>query len=418
MLKFTLFFLCFVPWISQLYMSYLGVTLFLTLILAWLIMALIAITIPYLLKKVTKAIRIIMVMCGLASAVFVPLLYIQSIRIVFVLPIFLGIISLVVWITASGLSIPLIKDTGERFEHGKSLIIGLLPLVLFAIVFPQSNQMAYICFLGYLMLAVLWMFQWDAANFLTSLSVTGTIFVGTLFLGVMRDTVLTFLDWVYRVIIVNSLLGVISIIASIFLKNLPEQIEVRSIVRMKEFMKNMDENAKLGKLFPPSSEMTFSKQIIPWILFIILIIILVCISYWMINRIKEKNMEMKRREIVESIHEEYHLAEHIWSKVKGILKQLKLENLSSTREGRVRWMYRKIIQRMIQGAFHVSKSKTPLEVMKDLSGSEELIPVYNKVRYGEKKVTSDEYERAEREFKQVMEELKLKLIRTNKKDNS
>lgn len=129
-------------------------------------------------------------------------------------------------------------------------------------------------------------------------------------------------------------------------------------------------------------------------------------------------MEMKRREIVESIHEEYHLAEHIWSKVKGILKQLKLENLSSTREGRVRWMYRKIIQRMIQGAFYVSKSKTPLEVMKDLSGSEELIPVYNKVRYGEKKVTSDEYERAEREFKQVMEELKLKLIRTNKKDNS
>lgn len=129
-------------------------------------------------------------------------------------------------------------------------------------------------------------------------------------------------------------------------------------------------------------------------------------------------MEMNRREIVESIHEEYHLAEHIWSKVKGILKQLKLENLSSTREGRVRWMYRKIIQRMIQGTFHVSKSKTPLEVMKDLSGSEELIPVYNKVRYGEKKVTSDEYERAEREFKQVMEELKLKLIRTNKKDNS
>ena len=84
-----------------------------------------------------------MVMGGLASAVFVPLLYIQSIRIVFLLSILLGIISLVVWIAALRLSLSYTNDIGERFQHGKSLFIGLLPLVLFAIFFPQSNPVSY-----------------------------------------------------------------------------------------------------------------------------------------------------------------------------------------------------------------------------------------------------------------------------------
>ena len=134
-------------------------------------------------------------------------------------------------------------------------------------------------------------------------------------------------------------------------------------------------------------------------------------------QIQLKGHKKNKRAIVESVTDEYHISEQIAAKVKGVMKRLKSQTFASTREGKVRVMYRRIIQKMKQRAFPEISTKTPLEVMRLFPDCKEVVPIYNKVRYGEKKVALDEYERAEQNFKQVMEELKSERYMKKKKNS-
>ncbi|HEY5584580.1 MAG TPA: hypothetical protein VIK78_08815, partial [Ruminiclostridium sp.] len=74
----------------------------------------------------------------------------------------------------------------------------LLILVLYAMFFPQSKTIVYICFAGYIFLVILWILRWDSKNSLTSLSLVGGAFAGVFLIIVMQGAIITSFTWTYH----------------------------------------------------------------------------------------------------------------------------------------------------------------------------------------------------------------------------
>ena len=439
MLHFTLFFLCFVPWFGEIFTFHMGNTVFMLLVFVWIAMALLVFGISDGLKKVIKNTWLLIILGSLASAVLIPYFiywffyYYFNIGIANAvvspfsvywsdsfLSTALRIITLIIWMSAYGISLFDKKPADERFHNRESIFAGLLILVLYAMFFPLSKTIVYICFAGYIFLVILWILRWDTKNSLTSLSLVGGIFSGIFLLVVMQDAFITFSAWIYR----NLSLTSSSIVTRLYSKEneaLNRAIAKALQTKIKKGVSTPDPRDQRFKV-QTNFDRPFWDSIQPyvnWTLMIIFVIIIIYILYRIKNRLKIplKENEKNKRAIVESITDEYHIAEQIAKKVKRVMKRLKSDIFATTREGKVRVMYRRIMQKMKQRAFPETSTKTPLEVMKLFPDCKEVVPIYNKVRYAEKKVAPDEYERAAQNFKQVMEEFKSERYMKKKKNS-
>jgi len=436
MLHFTLFFLCLVPWFGEIFIFHTGNIVFMFMVFVWMAMALLVFGISDGLKNVIKNTWLIIIPGSLVSAALIPYFiywlfyYYFNIGIVNAvvspfsvywsdsfLSTALRIITLIIWMSAYGISLFDKKPADERFHHRESIFAGLLILVLYAMFFPQSKTIVYICFAGYIFLVILWILRWDNKNSLTSLSLVGGIFAGVSLIIVMQDAFITFFAWIYH----DLSLTLSSIVTRVYMKN------------TEAFDREAERLLKIKVTQPPRTpQPTFKiktnydnptwdaiQPYVNWTLMIIFVIVIIYILYRRKKRLKIplKENEKNKRAIIESITDEYHIAEQIATKVKRVMKRLKSDIFATTREGKIRMMYRRIMQKMKQRAFPETSTKTPLEVMKLFPDCKEVVPIYNKVRYGEKKVAPDEYERAEQNFKQVMEEFKSELYMKKKKNS-
>ncbi len=325
-----------------------------------------------------------------------------------ILYVVLAALTLTVWILSFKLAYSF--EQMKKLINGKTFTAGLMALSVFSMIFPDPPVKIYGYFLGYVLLHAFWTLRWDIRNLKGSLLILGSVLAFTLTFGFMRKAILYSIWWLYRYVIANVLLFFLSPLG-LYDMDLPNFDAIGGGTGESEGDSEADNSLEqdLNALAGQGKDLSFWEKLWPylkWLLILVAALLIVYAVYRILCRYsfkrESKGVEKETRERIvpdESLRESF-------SKRTGrILRAVRRAILPKTMEGKVRRMYRDVVQKMVQRMMPVSSHTTPLEVMEILSVKNKLFAIYNDVRYGDRKITQEEFKEAEAGYVSICREI-------------
>lgn len=393
------------PWAAQLLAPFIGWNRVYLLGICWLVIGCIAQIFPFIGKKDVAWIRIAMSIVALGSSFIMGGLFAASsgsIAIVIIV-----VLTTMMWIIALVISR---LDFISGYMKGRSLFLCLLILSIHAVVFPAAAVLSYVSFLVCVSSSSALLLKWDSDHRSISGVITIFVFIVALLFGSLRDVIVMAAWLFYRYIIVNVILAMLFPLGYIS-RGLMDPFNVGKEAQPKA-EDTLPESQDLTKsdVKPDTAAYHFLQTLMPYIKIALLIVLVLAMAYIIYRIIRKYSLKKTSKvsdwERKESIQPDKTISQMLMEKVRNLLHPNKGNPLGFSPEGKIRKMYRDILIRMRKKNLSINHTTTPLEAMELLPKPEELFPLYNDVRYGEKKITSDQLNRAEQSFHETKDILK------------
>ncbi len=408
LLVFMIFYIGVLPWVERIFSHQLTTTAFILLNCCWFLIVGGILVSTLWTKEVRKREQIFFSVLATLCSAGIPWLFMGKSNGEPILYIALAVLTLAVWILSFKLAYSF--DQMKKMINGKTFTAGLVGLSVFSMIFPNPTVKIYGYFLGYILLHSFWTLKWDVPNLKGSLLILGSVLAFTLTFGFMRKAILYSLWWLYRYVIANVLLFFLSPLG-LYDMDLPNFDAIGGGTGGGERDSEADSSLErdLNALSGQGKGLSFWEKLWPylkWLLILVAALLIVYAVYRILSRYSfKRESKGSVKEIRERIVPDESLRESFSKKAGRILKTVRRVILPKTMEGKVRRMYRDVVQKMVQRMMPVSSHTTPLEVMEILPEKNKLFKIYNDVRYGERKITQEEYKEAEAGYESICRDI-------------
>ncbi|MGI6707092.1 MAG: hypothetical protein ACOX6S_13000 [Clostridia bacterium] len=393
--------LCFIPWISPVFLSGLGVSGFALAVGSWCLMVFFVQLLSYLLDRWGKWGKGFIFILSLGSAWGVALLLIPHQNLL--MRIAFALVTMVVWI--AGAAISSAYRLSELME-GKYLIPGLFILSFSALAFPDSKGLIYGCFGLYLLLSALLILLTAHRNkTVPGMMMAATLAAGLVLAGV-RDWIIGALLLFYRHVVVRILLYILTPLAYLA-GGAASKLKVEEWIEPPEYMTDSFQD-QIGEMERTVEDKASGLNLWPYINIALIVLLFLVLGIVVIRLLRRYTAQEEEDplESKEAVNPDIHLFGFFREKGKKAVGVFRRTLYAATPEGKIRKMFRDTMEKMRQRSYPVTKSTTAKEAMDMLGdGENALFHAYHKVRYQEKEITTEDLSRAEESFQRIQEKL-------------
>lgn len=392
------------PWTSEIFSWSFGPHWILKLFGCWVLLAVFAITIVIvlfrgLLKKLKVCLRVLLTtILGVLASFLMSYLMTQGVQYFYELFVLLGLITLFIWVMAVYIAGVFPYTELLNFKH---LSFGLVSLSLYSLCFRSGNslEISWACFILYVSLSsLLFIFSAGKNVRMVSFGVASIILI-CFFIGALRGSLVKAIHWLYINIFTKLLMVFIDIIT--FFSMGFFTLETKNKAETPDSESNFTENLDNFENIYQSSSQHFNPIIKRSA--VILVIFLACLAAFLVIHAVIKHLYFKKRKEGQEVEEKEFILPHI--KLSGITQRtsqlisiIRYSIYGSSLEEKVRKMLREVLILAKKKSYPISPSTTPNEaeniITKNPHTQDPLFKAYNDVRYGEKKLSQQEFDQA------------------------
>jgi len=404
LLKTLIFFdylLCFIPWISPIFISGLGFSRFALAVGSWCLMVFIAQLLSFPLERWGKWGKGFIFILSLGSAWGAALLLIPSQNVL--MRIAFALVTMVVWIVGAAISS---AYRLSQLLEGKYLVLGLFVLSISALAFPASKGLIYGCFGLYLLLSAFLILLTSHQNKMIPGIVLATALAAGFGLAGVRGWITGALWLFYSRVVVRLLLYILTPIAYLA-GGAASKLKVEKWIEPPEYMNGSFQD-QLGEVEGTVKERASGLNLWPYIQIALIIALFLVLGMAVIRLLRRYSAQKEEDplESKEAVTPDIHLSDFFLDKGRKAVGVFRRTLYATTPEGKIRKMFRDTMEKMRQRSYPVTKATTPKEAMEMLDeGENALSHAYHKVRYQEKRITTEELSQAEESFQRIQEKL-------------
>ena len=421
-------FICFnyslllLPWASEIFAPSLGAMWMVKLLICWFFIALISqllslsfnrnstLSKPHTNARAELFLAILLTIIGILGSLIVPYILMPNLGDRFLLDSALSVITFTLWVIyiyLSGVS------SLRNLINTRLLSYGLVVISVYSLSFRSSRAfiISLLCFIAYIFLsALLFVFTFKKNVKMVSFGISSVIILGFIIGGIKGWIGMT-IGWIYKNIIAKFILFLFTL-ASYFLNGktfAPDTIKDNVVKDPSEVSQTVDNlqtikpNASAKSLF--SIIAGIMKVILPLIMLFLICYVLFKIIYKLIKHFNLKEIDITTVETTDELKEfvrpEIHITDFATRSGK-LTKKIQRAIYGPSFEDRIKKMLKNILLKMQMNLFPLKPSYTPNEIKEIITqGDEALFNEYNRIKYGNKTLTKEEFIIAEESYERL-----------------